>query len=234
MKRSAPPPRARAPRAPREAPLEPTRAPRGRKHLTTEEWDRVRRAAAGDLRTHALILLLYECGLRREEPGQMRLSYLEKLHEGRIFVWRQKGSLSGWMDLSRPTAEAVARWVDHAYPLPAKRRRDSFVFTGGRRRGAAPLRGITGRSVYNLYQGVAQQAELEAHLQHPHVLKASRVQHLLEHMTKQGLDPGLALQSIAAIVGHATAQTTIRYYVAATEMERVRVNDFTKKMTGGG
>lgn len=163
----------------------------------------------------------------------MRLSFLAHLHEGRVFIWRQKGSLSSWMDISGPTAVALSAWVDYAYPLPAKRRRDSFVFPGGpRRRGATPA-GITGRTVFNLYQDAAQRALLPPDLHHPHVLKASRVQHLLEHMTQQGLDPGSALKSIAAIVGHATAQTTIQYYVAATAMERVRVRDFTKKMTGG-
>lgn len=216
------------------APIEPPPPPRhARKHLTVAEWRRLRTAAAeAGPRTHALLLLLYEAGLRREEPGQMRLSFLEHLHEGRIFAWRQKGSLSNWMDVSRPTAGALRTWVDWAYPLPGQRRRDSFVFPGGpRRRGAAPA-GITGRTVYNLYRQAAEDADLPEDLHHPHVLKASRVQHLLEHMTEKGLDPSLVLKSIAAIVGHTTAQTTLQHYVAATALEKARVGDFTKKMTG--
>lgn len=226
------PPRPRGPRQP--APVEPPPPPRHtRKHLTVDEWRRLRAVAAEDPRTHALILLIYEAGLRREEPGQMRLSFLDKLHEKppRIYVWRQKKSLSGWVEVSAPTAKALSQWVEEAYPLRERRQRDSFVFPGGRRRGAAPI-GLTGRTVYNLYKDAANRADLPPDLHHPHVLKASRVQHLLEHMTQQGLDPWLALQSLAAIVGHSTAQTTIKHYIAETSLQRARVLDYTKKMTG--
>jgi site-specific recombinase XerD len=197
------------------------------------EWLALKRAAQHDLRAHALLLCLYEFGMRREEPGLMRLSYLEKLHEGRIYIYRQKESLSGWVDgVSQGARQALMAWVQYAYPLKDERTRDNFVFPGGRRRDGASQRGITGRTVYNVYRMHAQHAGLEQDLQHPHILKASRAQHLLEHMTTKGLDPWLALKTVAKILGHATAQTTIKHYIAQTTAEKADLDAFTDEMTG--
>jgi len=216
------------------APSRPPPPPRHRrKYLTVPEWLALRRTAAGDPRALALVLLMYECGLRREEPGLMHLSYLERLHENELYVYRQKKSNSGWVfDVSSGLCRALSAWVDVAYPLREERTRDSFLFPGRRRVDGVSLKGITGRTVYNVYRDFATKANIGNSQRHPHVLKASRVQHLLEHMTDQGLDPWLAIKTLATIVGHTTAQTTIKHYVAETALEKVRVHDFTQKMTG--
>lgn len=193
-----------------------------RRYLTVLEWRRVLKAADGDPRSSALVRVVYEAALRREEPGILRLSYAKELHRtGRIYVHRGKGSPSGYVDLSDSTAKSLSAWLTLAYE-GKKRRPDGFIFPGTR------SKGLTGRTVYNIYHGIAVQLGLDKHLQHPHVLKRSRAQHMIEAMVEKGLTPWHALQAIASLIGHASARTTIEHYIQQSGDERKLAQDITE------
>jgi hypothetical protein len=49
-------------------------------------------------------------------------------------------------------------------------------------------------------------------------------------MVEQGFDPWHALQAIAQLVGHASAQTTIQHYIAQTGSERQIAQKITSQI----
>jgi len=216
-----------------DAPLEPPRPARHeRKFLYVEEWRKLLAAARSrGLRETALVLVMYEAGLRREEPGLLRMSYIAALHSKKsIFVWRGKGSRSGDVQLSDVACKALRDWIDEVYPDKNRRKNNNFVFPGkwlGRQRGQ---KGITGRQVYNIIRELAQDAGLGKKVSHPHILKHSRVQHILDAGFKANVSVDKLYQTIASIVGHAAARTTIEHYSAATGAEKQLVDRVTNEL----
>jgi len=169
-----------------------------------------------------LLLLTYEAGLRREEPGLIRLSYVAKLHERIIYLWRGKGSRSGEYELSSTTAKALHNWINTRYPDRAARKPEAFVFPG------YSQKGLTGRAVYAIYTQLAIAAGLPGNAHSPHALKRSRCQHILEAAEKDGSIPvDRLVKSLAAIVGHQSAMTTVIHYTQQTKRERELVTRVT-------
>jgi len=213
-----------------DAPLEPPKPPKHeRKFLYADEWRKLLAAArAKGPREEALLLVMYEAGLRREEPGLLRISYVEQLASKKvIFCWRGKGSRSADVHLSDVACKALGRWLDLTYPPGTKRHRNGFVFPGkylGKRRGQ---KGITGRQVYNIIRELAESAGLGKKVAHPHILKHSRVQHILDAGFKANISVDKLYQTIAGIIGHSAARTTIEHYSAATGAEQQLVNRVT-------
>ena len=186
--------------------------PRARKHLTVTEWRAVLLAARrAGLRAEALVLVLYEAGLRAGEIGKLRVGYLDP-KRSRLYVWRSKGSKDGWVDLSKNTLQALLAWMDSCWACPPDS--TAFLFPGQPYKGR-PATGLCGRMVNVIFKELATTAALHPMLRHPHVLKHSRVQHLLEAITKETGNPWGAVQAIAQLVGHQTAVTTVQNYVAA-------------------
>lgn len=215
----------------RAGPLEPPEDKElVRKHLTVDEYRDIVALAERSPRDSALIRIIYECALRREEPGVLLLSYARDLsHTGRLYVQRGKGSPSGHVDLDRETQRCLVRWIEIAYPEKSDWTGDKFIFPGGR----GSKRGLTGRTVYNVYRGLALEAGIEGkYLLHPHVLKRSRAQHLIESMVDRGLTPWHALQAIAALIGHASAKTTIEHYLVQSSKERAMAKEIVRGIYG--
>lgn len=216
-----------------DAPLAPPKPPKHeRKFLYVEEWRKLLAAArAKGPREEALVLVMYETGLRREEPGLLRLSYAAQLHNKKtLFVWRGKGSRSDSIHLSDVACKALRRWIDLTYPNDKRRNGDWFIFPGkflGKRRGQ---RGITGRQVYNIINSLAQDAGLGTKVSHPHILKHSRVQHILDAGFKANISVDKLYQTIASLIGHAAARTTIEHYSAATGAEKQLVDRVTDEL----
>lgn len=195
-----------------------------RHYLTIKELQRLIALADKDLKNAALIRVIYAGALRREEPGMLILDYARGMpRTGRIYVHRGKGSQSGYVDLDKDTQWALIRWIEHAYK-GKKRHKTNFIFPGTKGKG------ITGRTVYNIYNRLAKQLKFPRHLQHPHVLKRSRAQHMIEDMVGRGLDPWHALQAIAALIGHSSAKTTIEHYIAQSGNERQMAKDLTARL----
>lgn len=232
------------PRRPRktlaDAPKAPPPKPRhDRKHLTEAEWRRLLKAAREDgLRSAALMLVMYETGMRREEPGVMRLSYAEDLHKNVLYVFRGKGSVDDRLRVTDVCRDALLEWIDDTYPQKKMRHGDLFIFPGvvqagrgeeidgfyGRKR----QKGLSGRAVYNIFNRLCDAAKISRVVRHPHVLKHSRVQHILNAGWKADIAPEKLYQSIAKIVGHATARTTIEQYSAASGEEQALVDAVTE------
>jgi integrase len=173
---------------------------------------------------------MYECALRASEPGRLRLSYAQDLHEtGRLFVWRGKSSVSGHVDLSATCKKALFDWLRHRYPDPDKREKEDFIFPSSMVRGY--VKGLPRRTVYDIINRLATRADLPPEVRHPHVLKHSRVQHLLEAASADpNLDPMNMLQTIAQLVGHAAAMTTVQHYMTRTSKELAFVKEMTEEL----
>lgn len=183
-----------------------------RRFLTVREWKRLLKVAvrAGS-RADALVRILYEAGLRREEIGKLRVSYAEKLPK--LYVWRGKGSRSGWVTLSKQAAAALRAWraeLWDRYPVRCAQEKAQMPLFPGRQAG----RGLTGRAVYKIFAALAAAAQLPAEVSHPHVLKHSRVQHLLDFAMANKVNPWEMIETVAQIVGHKSAKTTVENYVS--------------------
>ena len=203
---------------------------RSLKRLSIEQWNKLRGILpVQDLRDEALIVLMYEAALRRSEPGQIRLDYLRKLAEGKIYVQRNKKSHSGWVDLQPSTVSLIRSWIFSRYPLP-ERSREWFLFPGNRYEGQPP-QGISGRTVYNVYNRLAKLAALPKDLSHPHVLRRSRSQHLLElATTNKDISADRLHHTLAQLLGHNNARVTIEHYMKATGPEQEFVRKVTKTL----
>jgi len=226
-----------------DAPKAPPPKPKHeRKHLTEAEWRRLLAAARKEgSRSEALMLAMYETGMRREEPGIMRLSYAEDLHMGELYIFRGKGSMDDRMKLTDVARDALLGWIDEVYPDKEKRHPDLFIFPGvakvsGKSEvidggyGSRYRRGISGRQVYNIFNRLADAAGIPDVVRHPHVLKHSRVQHILNAGFKANIQVEKLYQSIAKLVGHAAARTTIEHYSAATSEEKALVDAVTEDL----
>jgi len=205
--------------------LLPTEIKPERKHLTLAEWQRLLDAleASGKRtarRDSALILSMYAVGARRDEPGTWTLDYLRELHLGRLYVFRGKGSVAGFCEVPEQVVEALNVHLVDLYPDSHARQREWWVFPGIRRRGAQERLGISDRNVYRIFNVTAKAAGLPKHLQHPHVLKRSRGQHLLELGVAEGRSAEDMIPIIARVLGHKNQAVTRKHYLAETEADK--------------
>ena len=177
------------------------------------EWRALLDAARGSsLRDTALLMIMYFAGLRASEPGLIRMSYAENLEDGRLFVWRGKGSRSEWIDLDEATQDALLEWVEDSKPK-------EFLFPAGRRH-KGPLKGISRWKVWRIVKKLAEEAGVDEEIATPHAIKHSRVQHVLDEAENTpGMTPQKVLLAVAQVVGHQSAMTTIQHYAAATAAE---------------
>jgi len=201
-------------------------------YLTEDEWKRLlttARASRKALRNEALLLVMYEFGLRREEPGVLRLSYANRLTDRLLFVWRGKGSRTAYEEMSEYTAQCLHSWIMAKYPDEKFRDPANYIFPGRSANG-----GITGRAVYKIVNTLGVKAGLKPEARHPHILKRTRCQHILNEAIHRGLSADSVYQTLARIVGHRTAMTTIKHYTTETEEEKKLVAEVTKRLTSFG
>lgn len=192
--------------------------PPPRKYLTRVELHALLQVASSNLRDHALVLVIYECALRASEPGRLRLEDARHLHRNLLYVYRGKGSLVGFVDLSGTTVQAVSDWITFAYPNARARNPDAWLFPARRYQGRN--QGMTRTGVYAVFKTLATAARLPLDLCHPHVLKHTRVMDLYQAAKDAGGHPHDALLSVAKLVGHAAAQTTLDHYLHETKEQK--------------
>jgi len=202
-------------------------------YLSEDEWMRLLHVAQttkkgmGDpQRNEVLLLVMYELGLRREEPGVLRLSYADRLHKNFLYVWRGKGSRSDYYELSQGTAYKLSEWIHRIYPRLKSALPIDYIFPGKGKSG-----GLTGRAVYKIFNRSAELAKLKKNARHPHILKRTRCQHLLNAAVEVGLSADVVYQTLAKLIGHETALTTIKHYTTETETEKLLVKDVTARLT---
>lgn len=198
-----------------------------RRYLTVDEWRRLLAAVVGDVRANALIRLIYEAGLRASEPGLIRLAWLRDLHQTRrIYIHRGKGSEAGYVRLTRTAAEAVLAYARETHPQPTE---EAFLFPGRRYRGEV-AQGLSRWRVRAIYLDAARRARLGPALRHPHVLKATRVQHLFDAARAKKIDDKDLVFALAELVGHKRALTTVQYYLAESAESRRMIEEVSEEL----
>jgi len=201
-----------------------------RKHLTIKEWQKVLTIVKHDLFEHALVSLIYECALRASEPGMITLGDCEDIDKGNIFIRRAKGSTTGWYQgLSESTKGLLLRWIAERYSASQQQLPEHALFPSFIRQKGI-WAGISAWSVWRLFHEIATEAKLPIDLQHPHALKHSRVQHLLEAAEQADMEPGWMIQAIAKLVGHKAAMTTIAHYSTSSGKTKAFVDNFTEQV----
>ncbi len=141
------------------------------------------------LRNRALVVLILNTGLRAEEALSLRLDDL-RLNErsGQALVRSGKGRKQRTVPLNKEARSALRAWLE------VRPSGTDFVFTsqkGNRWASSSARRGM---------QEIARMAGVEAHL------------HTLRHtFAKRLVDAGVSLEKAAALLGHASLDTTRIY-----------------------
>ncbi len=167
--------------------------------LTTGEIDRIlaaidRSTFEGE-RNHAIIELMYACGLRVSETVNLKTGDLF-FDEGFIRILG-KGSKHRFVPLEKYTARILRLYLERVRPQvePKKEARD-YVFLN--RRGGK----LSRHMIYIFLKNYAKEAGIEKNIS-PHTLRHSFATHLLEN--------GADLHSIQLLLGHENITTTEIY-----------------------
>lgn len=144
------------------------------------------------LRDHAIMELLYSCGLRLSELVAMDLEDLD-LADGQLRV-TGKGRKTRDLPVGRAAREALRRWLKARAQLAPPEIRALFVSRRGTR--------LSARSVQSRLRLWAQRQGLDRPV-HPHMLRHSFATHLLESSGD--------LRAVQELLGHADISTTQVY-----------------------
>ncbi len=179
-----------------------TRQEEGRLLRVLERGVHAARTDAGRrraLRNRALVVLILNTGLRADEALSLRLDDLT-LNErsGEVLVRSGKGCKQRTVPLNKEARSALRAWLE------VRPSGTDFVFTsqkGNRWANSSARRGM---------QEIARVAGVEAHL------------HTLRHtFAKRLVDAGVGLEQVAALLGHASLETT-RIYTTPSRGDLVR------------
>jgi integrase/recombinase XerC len=141
----------------------------------------------------ALLRLLWDCGLRRNEVAGLDLEHLE-LPERRVHV-QGKGRLQREpLTLPRPTVEALEAWLRVRGTLPGP----LFPAFDALREGTAGR--MTGTGVYTVVRAYGKRVGLHVT---PHKFRHSAI--------TEALDCGAALRDVARFARHRDTRVTQRY-----------------------
>lgn len=137
-------------------------------YLTKEEVERLFAAVpAARSRDRLLLDLLYRHGLRRREAAAIRR---EHLSDGRIWITRVKGGVSGEYPIHPATRRLLWSYLN-------ERAEDANPYLlVGRQHGS---RSISPSLIYQLFRKYGANAHLPADRRHPHVLRHSIAVHLM-------------------------------------------------------
>lgn len=172
--------------------------------LEPSEYAAVERAAdrrskrLGSSRDAAIIALLSYSGARVEECTRLHAEDVElTARTGRVRL-HGKGDHVRWVPLPAPARERLSAWLSERGNAPGP------LWTG--RRGPLGKRGIT-----EVVHAVGREAGVQLH---PHALRHT----FATRLRRSGADPA----QVQAFMGHASADTTARYYRAgAAELAEV-------------
>ena len=155
--------------------------------------------AALAARDHAIVELLYGCGLRVAElvgldarAGRDAAGWIDAADATAHVLG--KGSKRRSVPVGRAALVALAAWLGHRAPLAKADEAALFVSRGGTRLGASQVRARL--------KTLALQAGLPTHV-HPHMLRHSFASHLLQSSGD--------LRAVQELLGHANIATTQVY-----------------------
>lgn len=167
--------------------------------LSLDEIDRIERAIDQTrdegIRDHAIIEILYSCGLRVSELCELRFSDLF-LEDGYIHV-RGKGQKDRLIPISQSAIDELRRWFGVRQKINARPGEEDYVFL-------TPLRGrhLSRITVFHNIKQYARMAGIEKEIS-PHTFRHSFATHLLER--------GANLRGVQAMLGHESISTTEIY-----------------------
>lgn len=122
---------------------------------------------ADDYLRHSVVEVIYRYGLRRNEAATIRR---EHLRDGRIWITREKGGISG----EYPIHPATRRLLWTYFALLGEDE-SPYLFVS-RQSGNQP---ISPSTIYGLFRRYADAADLPVDRSHPHVLRHSIAVHLM-------------------------------------------------------
>ena len=167
--------------------------------LTLQEVDALEAAIDQSLpegrRDHAMIEVLYSCGLRVSELCGLQLSDLF-LDEGFLRV-TGKGNKQRLVPVSPKAVGELKRWTDERRLINIRPGEEDYVFVSHRRG-----RHLSRITVFHNLQVYARLAGIEKNIS-PHTLRHTFATHLLEG--------GANLRAIQAMLGHESIATTQLY-----------------------
>lgn len=179
--------------------VEPPRLPDHQpRHVTTEIVTRLLRAVSGDdwssLRDRAVILLLWDTGLRATEVCGLRLGDVDR--EQCLLLCRNgKGGKERWTAFGRVTGAALAAWLEARGDWD-----NDFLFVG---RHGEPL---TRSGLRLMLRRRAKQAGIEAPV-NPHAFRHG--------FAVAYLNNGGSIHNLRRLMGHATLRSTEVYLTVA-------------------
>ncbi|MBV8546605.1 MAG: tyrosine-type recombinase/integrase [Acidobacteria bacterium] len=175
-------------------------------YLTKAEVERLFAAIPDkDGRSRLLFDLIYRYGLRRIEAALIRR---EHLSDGRIWITRVKGGVSGEYPIHPRTRRLLWAYF-------AERGEDgrAFLFVT-RQSGAGRLSPST---IYQLFQRYAEAAELPVDRRHPHVLRHSIAVHLM--------NAGWDVADVQDWLGHRDIASTMVYAAITNKRREARYEE---------
>ncbi|MBP1531104.1 MAG: tyrosine recombinase XerD [Bacteroidaceae bacterium] len=167
--------------------------------LTIDEIDRLEQAIDQSrnegVRDHAIVEVLYACGLRVSELCQLRFSDLF-LEDGYLHV-RGKGQKDRLVPVAQSTVEELRRWFAVRQAISARPGEEDYVFL-------SPQRGrhLSRITVFHNIKQYAHAAGITKEIS-PHTLRHSFATHLVER--------GANLRGVQALLGHESISTTEIY-----------------------
>jgi integrase/recombinase XerC len=155
-------------------------------------------------RDASLILFLLHTGLRLSEVVALELSDVQiSERKGSVLVRRGKGNKERSVPLNSEARNAIQEWL-----AIRPQGSDTFVWIAVE---ASAEDGISGRTVQRILRRYAQDAEL--HELTPHILRHT--------FAKSLANKNVGLEKIAALLGHASLNTTRIYVTPDTrDLER--------------
>ena len=168
------------------------------KALAESEVEALLRAPEGDdpldLRDHAMLELMYACGLRVSELVKLQRSQMS-LNQGVVRI-TGKGDKERLVPMGEAAINAVQRYLSDGRPQLIKERMDEHIFVT--KRGSA----MTRQAFWYMIKRRAVQLEIDKDIS-PHMLRHSFATHLLNH--------GADLRVVQLLLGHSDLSTTQIY-----------------------
>lgn len=167
-----------------------TRKHRDIKYLQRVEVEKIF-SKITSVRDKAIFTVMYYRGLRASEVGLLQIKDV-RLKDGRIYIRRLKGSISGEYLLSPPEIKVLKNWLEQRGSWLTQ-----TLFPSNR---GTPIDRVT---LYNLFRRYGEMAGIETDRLFPHTLKHSIATHLLE--------AGEDLTTVKDWLGHRSITSTEEY-----------------------
>lgn len=166
--------------------------------LSPKEIDRLIDSVRGKprrrLRTHAILEVLYGCGLRISELVNLRIENINLPR--RYLLCLGKGSRERMVPFTKAVSGSLRRWLDKGRPAYLGETSSPFLFVGQKK---TPL---SRQHVWLELKNLAKAADLGKNI-YPHIFRHSYATHLLAG--------GGDLRVVQELLGHADIMTTQRY-----------------------